>query len=45
LENKKSKGNELTTEENLVKTLNALNKQFHNEDIVRDTDRSLFSLG
>lgn len=42
---KKSKGNELTTEENLVKTLNALNKQFHNEDIVRDTDRSLFFSG
>lgn len=42
---KKSKCSELTTEESLVKTLNALNKQFHNEDIVRDTDRSLFFSG
>lgn len=42
---RKSKGNEITTEESLVRTLNALNKQFHNEDIVRDTDRSLFFSG
>jgi len=42
---KKSKGGELTSEENLVRTLNALNRQFQNEDIVRDTDRSLFFSG
>ena len=33
------------TIEHLVKTLNALNNQFQNESIVRDTDRSLFFSG
>lgn len=42
---RKTKRHELTTEESLVRTLNALNKQFHYEDIVRDTDRSLFFSG
>lgn len=42
---KKAKKDEITTEEHLTKTLHALNKQFHDEDIVRDTDRSLFFSG
>ena len=36
---------EKSTTEHLVKTLNALNNQFQNESIVRDTDRSLFFSG
>lgn len=36
---------EKSTIEHLVKTLNALNNQFQNESIVRDTDRSLFFSG
>ena len=42
---KKSKKKEIMTEEHLNKVLHALNKQFHDEDIVRDTDRSLFFSG
>lgn len=42
---KKAKEKEITTEEHLTKTLYSLNKQFHNEDIVRDTERSLFFSG
>lgn len=42
---KKAKEKEITTEEHLTKTLYALNKQFHDEDIVRDTERSLFFSG
>lgn len=36
---------EKSTIEHLIKTLNALNNQFQNESIVRDTDRSLFFSG
>lgn len=36
---------EKSTIDHLVKTLNALNKQFQNEAIIRDTDRSLFFSG
>ena len=42
---KKAKFKEITTEEHLSKTLNSLNKQFQDEDIVRDTERSLFFSG
>lgn len=42
---KKVKKKEITTEEHLTKTLRLLNKQFHDEDIVRDTERSLFFSG
>lgn len=42
---KKSKYAEITTEENLTKTLQTLNKEFHAENIVRDTERSLFFSG
>ena len=42
---KKSKFTETTTEEHLNKTLHALNKEFQNENIVRDTERSLFFSG
>ncbi len=42
---KKAKYKEITTVEHLTKTLNALNKQFQDEDIVRDTERSLFFSG
>lgn len=41
----KAKFKEITTEEHLSKTLNSLNKQFQDEDIVRDTERSLFFSG
>lgn len=41
---KKAKKEEITTVEHLTKPLHQLNKQFHDEDIVRDTDRSLFFL-
>lgn len=41
----KFKKKEITTNEHLTKTLHSLNKQFHDEDIVRDTDRSLFFSG
>lgn len=42
---KAAKHIEITSEENLVKTLRSLNVQFHNENIVRDTERSLFFSG
>lgn len=42
---KKSKKTETTTEEHLTKTLHALNKEFQAENIVRDTERSLFFSG
>lgn len=42
---KKAKFKEITTEEHLCKTLKSLNKQFQEEDIVRDTERSLFFSG
>ena len=42
---KKSKFTETTTEDHLNKTLHALNKEFQNENIVRDTERSLFFSG
>ena len=42
---KKSKKTETTTEEHLTKTLHALNKEFQTENIVRDTERSLFFSG
>ncbi len=42
---KKAKEKEITTEEHLTKTLHSLNKQFHDENIVRDTERSLFFSG
>lgn len=42
---KRSKYSDKLTNEFLQKTLESLNKQFHNEDIVRDTDRSLFFSG
>lgn len=42
---KKGKEKEITTEEHLTKTLHSLNKQFHDENIVRDTERSLFFSG
>lgn len=42
---KKAKKKEVTTEEHLTKTLHSINKQFHDENIVRDTERSLFFSG
>ena len=42
---RKAKEKEITTEEHLTKTLHSLNKQFHDESIVRDTERSLFFSG
>lgn len=42
---KKSKCAEITTIEHLTKTLHQLNKQFQYENIVRDTERSLFFSG
>lgn len=42
---KKSKYTELTTDEHLTKILQALNKEFQTENIVRDTERSLFFSG
>lgn len=41
----KQTAGEKSTIGHLVKTLNALNNQFQNESIVRDTDRSLFFSG
>lgn len=41
----KSKKKEITSEEHLTKILHSLNKQFHDDDIVRDTERSLFFSG
>jgi len=41
----KSKQNEIISEDHLTKILYSLNKQFHDEDIVRDTERSLFFSG
>ena len=42
---KKTKYTELTTDEHLSKTLHMLNKEFQTENIVRDTERSLFFSG
>ncbi len=42
---KKAKVKEITTEEHLTKVLRTLNKQFQDENIVRDTERSLFFSG
>lgn len=42
---KKAKKKETTSEEHLTKTLHSINKQFHDENIVRDTERSLFFSG
>lgn len=42
---KKSKSIETITQDDLTKTLHSLNKQFHDENIVRDTERSLFFSG
>ena len=36
---------EITSEESLIKNLRALNKQFNDENIVRDAKRSLFFSG
>lgn len=41
----KFKYSDMYSNEFLTKTLEQLNKQFHNESIVRDTDRSLFFSG
>lgn len=40
-----AKNKEITSEEHLTKILHSLNKQFHDDDIVRDTERSLFFSG
>lgn len=42
---KKQKAVEVTSEEHLTKTLRSLNNQFHDDEIVRDTERSLFFSG
>lgn len=42
---KKTKKEEITTIESLTKTLNQINKEFQNDNIVRDTERSLFFSG
>ena len=41
----KARHAEIATEEHLTKTLHSLNKQFHDDEIVRDTERSLFFSG
>lgn len=41
----KAKHAEIATEEHLTKTLHSINKQFHDDEIVRDTERSLFFSG
>lgn len=42
---KRTKYKEITTEKHLTTTLKSINKQFHDEEIVRDTERSLFFSG
>ena len=42
---KQTKKEEITTVESLTKTLNQINKEFQDENIVRDTERSLFFSG
>lgn len=42
---KQTKKEEITTVESLTKTLTEINKEFQNENIVRDTERSLFFSG
>lgn len=41
----KARHAEIATEEHLTKTLHSINKQFHDDEIVRDTERSLFFSG
>ena len=42
---KQTKKEEITTVESLTRTLNQINKEFQDENIVRDTERSLFFSG